>query len=60
MDYIHMAQDRKHGNEPSGSVKCGFLSSCATGGFSRITNLRELIFSYDIKMLFSSKYGFIW
>jgi hypothetical protein len=44
MDWIDLAQDREasceHGNEPSGSINVGkFLSSCATGGFSRRTQL---------------------
>jgi hypothetical protein len=32
MDWIDLAQDRDHGNEPPGSKR--FLSSRATGGFS--------------------------
>jgi hypothetical protein len=34
----------EHGNEPSGSINDGkFLSSCATGGFSRRAQLRGVV-----------------
>jgi hypothetical protein len=32
----------EHSNEPYGSIKCLFLSSCTTGGFSKRGQLREV------------------
>jgi len=40
----------KHGNEPSGSIKCrNCLASWATPSFSRGTQLHEIIFSETSK-----------